>query len=47
MKHQFKKKTKSDGRPSMVASINFYKSEKMSFQFQVSLTIALLQYYYF
>jgi len=42
MKHQFKKKTKSAGRPSMVASITFYKSEKMSFQFQVSSTTALL-----
>jgi hypothetical protein len=40
MKHQFKKKTKSAGRPS--ASITFYKSEKISFQFQVSSTTALL-----
>jgi hypothetical protein len=42
MKHQFKKKTKSVGRPSMVASITFYTSEKMSLQFQVSSTTALL-----
>jgi len=41
MKHQFKKKTKSIGRPSMVASITFYTRKTISSKFQVSSTTAL------